>query len=246
MSQHYWFVGTSISPALKSFGREMDYSPRSSKGTTHNETMAIEIIPLFPLSMVLLPSMPLPLHIFEDRYKEMMDEIIPAKGEFGVVFAKDDGIVNIGCTATVERVMRRYDDGRLDLLAIGQRRFRIESLDQDKSFLRAEVEFFNDDDATEVPLELRQRATAAYKDLATADEESSEATQPAWENTRISFQLARHIDDFDKRQTVLSLRSEIERLEFLVKVIPEYVAKRARVALAKRVAPLNGHAKVSH
>jgi Lon protease-like protein len=209
--------------------------------------MAIEIIPLFPLSVVLLPSMPLPLHIFEDRYKEMMGEIIPAKSEFGVVFAKDDGIVNIGCTATVERVMRRYDDGRLDLLAIGQRRFRIESLDQEKSFLRAEVEFFNDNDATEVPLDLRQRATAAYKELATTDNESAASdADPTWENTRISFQLARHIDDFDKRQTVLSLRSEIERLEFLIRVIPEYVAKRERTILAKRVAPLNGHAKVSH
>jgi Lon protease-like protein len=207
--------------------------------------MAIEIIPLFPLSVVLLPSMPLPLHIFEDRYKEMMGEIIPAKAEFGVVFAKDDGIVNIGCTATVERVMRRYDDGRLDLLAIGQRRFQIESLDQEKSFLRAEVQFFNDDDATEVPLDLRQRATAAYRTLATSENESQETDQPSWENTRMSFQLARYIDDFDKRQTVLALRSEIERLEFLIRVIPEYIVKRERVALAKRVAPLNGHAKVS-
>jgi len=208
--------------------------------------MAMEIIPLFPLSVVLLPSMPLPLHIFEERYKEMMNEVIPAKGEFGVVFAKEDGIVNIGCTATVERVMRRYDDGRLDLLAIGQRRFRIESLDQEKSFLRAEVQFFNDEDATEVPADLRQRATAAYRDLAMAESESADESQPAWENTRISFHLARYIDDFDKRQTVLSLRSEIARLEFLVRVIPEYVAKRERTALAKRVAPLNGHAKVSH
>ena len=207
--------------------------------------MAIEIIPLFPLSVVLLPSMPLPLHIFEERYKEMMGEVIQAKSEFGVVFAKDDGIVNIGCTATVERVMRRYDDGRLDLLAIGQRRFQIASLDQEKSFLRAEVEFFNDDDATEVPLDLRQRATAAFKDLATAEDESGGAASPAWEKTRVSFQLARYIDDFDKRQTVLSLRSEIERLEFLVRVIPEYMVKRERTALAKRVGPLNGHAKVS-
>ena len=208
--------------------------------------MAMEIIPLFPLSVVLLPSMPLPLHIFEERYKEMMGEIIPAKGEFGVVFAKDDGIVNIGCTATIERVMRRYDDGRLDLLAIGQRRFQIESLDQEKSFLRAEVQFFNDEDATEVPADLRRRATAAYRELATAESESADESEPTWENTRISFQLARYIDDFDKRQTVLSLRSEIERLEFLIRVIPEYVAKRERTALAKRVAPLNGHAKVSH
>ena len=206
--------------------------------------MALQLIPLFPLSVVLLPSMPLPLHIFEERYKEMMGEIIPAKSEFGVVFAKDDGIVNIGCTASIDRVMRRYDDGRLDLLAIGQRRFQIASLDQEKPYLRAEVEFFNDDDASEVPPDLRQRATAAYRELAAAESESP-ASEPKWENTRISFQLARYIDDFDKRQTVLSLRSEVERLEFLVRVIPEYVARRELMALAKRVAPLNGQAKIS-
>jgi len=204
--------------------------------------MALQLIPIFPLSVVLLPSMPLPLHIFEDRYKDMMNEIIPAKLEFGVVFAKDDGIVNIGCTASVERVMRRYEDGRLDLLAIGQRRFQIASLDQEMPYLRAEVEFFNDDDVSEVSIDLRERATAAYRELAMAESESA-TSEPKWENTRISFQLARYIDDFDKRQTVLSLRSEVERLEFLVKVIPEYVAQRSRTALAKRVGPLNGHAK---
>ena len=87
--------------------------------------MAPVLIPLFPLSLVLLPAMPLPLHIFEERYKQMMSEIIPKEGEFGVVLAKDEGTINIGCTASVRRVMRRYEDGRMDLLAIGQRRFRI-------------------------------------------------------------------------------------------------------------------------
>jgi Lon protease-like protein len=206
--------------------------------------MAMQMIPLFPLSVVLLPSMPLPLHIFEDRYKEMMGEVIPSKGEFGVVFAKDDGIVNIGCTAKVERVMRRYEDGRLDLLAIGQRRFQISSLDQEKSYLRAEVEFFNDDDASEVPPDLRERVSEAYRELAAVESESTPA-EPKWELSRMSFQLARYIDDFDKRQTVLSLRSEVERLEFLVRAIPEYVAQRERIALARRVGPLNGHAKIS-
>jgi Lon protease-like protein len=202
------------------------------------------LIPLFPLSMVLLPSMPLPLHIFEERYKEMMGDIIPAKGEFGVVLARDEGIVNIGCTATVERVMRRHDDGRLDLLAMGQRRFQISSLDQEKSYLRAEVEFFNDEDASEVPADLRERASLAFRVLAELDNESPPADLK-WDGARMSFQLARYVDDSDKRQAVLALRSEVERLEFLVKVIPEYVEQRRRTTLAKRVGPLNGHAKAS-
>ncbi|MBV9938229.1 MAG: LON peptidase substrate-binding domain-containing protein, partial [Acidobacteriaceae bacterium] len=101
--------------------------------------MATQLLPLFPLSLVLLPGIPLPLHIFEERYKEMMADVIPAETEFGIVLAKDEGIVSVGCTAVVHQVIQRYSDGRLDLLAMGIRRFEIESLNEDKSYLRANV-----------------------------------------------------------------------------------------------------------
>lgn len=206
------------------------------------EEMATQLLPLFPLSFVLLPAMPLPLHIFEDRYKEMMRDIVDSGGEFGVVLAKEDGIVNIGCSAAVDRIVNRYEDGRLDLLAVGRRRFRISSLDQDKSYLRAEVEYFNDDSVEAASPELSQKATAAYRQL--LDIERPEVEQePRFDRERFSFQLAQYIYDLDKRQTVLSLRSEVERLEFLVKIIPDYIARQQRIALAKRVGPRNGHAK---
>lgn len=204
--------------------------------------MSTELLPLFPLSLVLLPAMALPLHIFEERYKEMMSDIVPAGVEFGVVLAKEGGIVNIGCTARVERILRSYPDGRLDLIAVGQRRFQIESLDENKSYLRAEVEFFNDDDATEVPPELHEKAVAAYRLLAEnpADEEES-----GLDLVRVSFQLAQLITDLDKRQTVLALRSEVKRLEYLIRVIPEYLVQRERATRARKLAPLNGHPKLA-
>lgn len=204
--------------------------------------MSTQLLPLFPLSVVLLPATPLPLHIFEDRYKEMMSELIPVRGEFGVVLAKEDGIVNVGCTATVDRVFRRYPDGRLDLLAIGQRRFQVLSLDQEKTYLRAAVEFFNDEEATEVPAALRRKAIAAYQRLRDV-EKPDVIIEPALEGPQLSFQLAQFIADLDKRQTLLSLRSEVGRLEFLVNMLPEYTVQRERITLAKRVAPLNGHPK---
>lgn len=202
--------------------------------------MGTQMLPLFPLSLVLLPGMPLPLHIFEDRYKEMMDDILPFKGEFGVVLAKEDGIVNIGCTATVQKVLRKYPDGRLDLLAAGERRFRIDSIDQEKAYLRAEVEYFDDEDVADAAPELRQKAAAALRQLLQVEEpEPAEKVEGA----RLSFQIAQLVSDLDKRQTVLSLRSEIERLEYLVRIVPEHVAQRKYASLAKRVAPQNGHAK---
>ena len=200
------------------------------------------LLPLFPLSVVLLPSTPLPLHIFEERYKEMMEMLIPAQTEFGVVLARDGGVVNIGCTATIERVVQRYPDGKLDLLTRGRRRFRIISLDDEKDYLRAVVEYFNDDEAGDVPPVLRQRAIDAYRALR-AIEPGGVTFEPRLEDPQVSFQLAQFIDDLDQRQTLLAIRSEVERLERLVEFLPEYVARREKILVARQLAPRNGHAK---
>ncbi len=74
--------------------------------------MPSRLIPLFPLQVVVFPRTRLPLHIFEERYKEMVGDAIRDQSEFGVVLAKEDGIVNAGCTVTVEKVMEMYSDGR--------------------------------------------------------------------------------------------------------------------------------------
>src|SRR3984885_3726988 len=71
----------------------------------HNVTMSTRLLPLFPLQVVVFPRTPLPLHIFEDRYKEMVGAAMRDSSEFGVVLAKEDGIVNAGCTVIVEKVI---------------------------------------------------------------------------------------------------------------------------------------------
>lgn len=204
--------------------------------------MSTELIPLFPLPLVLLPGSPLPLHIFEDRYKEMMADVMAGSREFGIVLAKDNGIVNIGCTALVERVIQRYPDGRMDILTSGQRRFQIETLDEEKSYLRAGIDFFDDEDLTETPLALRQKAMEAYQ-LLSVLEKPGIVLQPKIDSPRLSFQIAQYIADLDHRQTLISLRSENERLSFLIRMVPDYVKKQERIAVAKHLAPLNGHAK---
>jgi len=101
-------------------------------------------IPLFPLEVVLMPSMPLPLHIFEERYKLMIGECLEQKREFGVVYQKGSDIKKIGCTARIVQVLRRFDDGRLDIMTQGVERFVIESINEDKPYLQAEVIYFDD------------------------------------------------------------------------------------------------------
>ena len=82
------------------------------------------LLPLFPLDVVLLPGAPFPLHIFEPRYKEMIADCLAESQPFGVVRVKDDGIANLGCTAEITSIVKKYEDGRLDILTEGRRPFR--------------------------------------------------------------------------------------------------------------------------
>jgi Lon protease-like protein len=101
-------------------------------------------IPLFPLGLVLLPQMPLPLHIFEERYKLMIGECLEKNKEFGIVYFNGTDFQAIGCTASIQRVLKRYDDGRLDILTRGENRFEINEMVDHKPYLEAGVTFFDD------------------------------------------------------------------------------------------------------
>lgn len=202
------------------------------------------LLPLFPLEVVLLPGTPMPLHIFEDRYKEMIGEAIRDNREFGIVLAGQKGILNIGCTAKVEQVVNTYEDGRLDIVVTGKRRFEVVLLDQEKSYLRASVSFFDDDDAEAAPVELQSLAIAGLNALrATGDKE--DVVMPDHRDPQLSFKIAYFVSELSFRQTMLSLRSETERLRKLAEFLPQYVAKARRIAHARKVAPTNGHAQTN-
>ena len=128
--------------------------------------MPKRLIPLFPLQVVVFPRTRLPLHIFEERYKKMVSEAIRDNSEFGIVLAKDEGIVNAGCTVAVEKLLEMYPDGRMDILTRGRQRFEIESLDEEMEFLRASVNFFDDEDLETASPELRAEALAQFQRLA--------------------------------------------------------------------------------
>lgn len=206
--------------------------------------MEQQLLPLFPLNVVLFPRTPLPLHIFEDRYKEMMADIIETKSEFGVVLAGEKGVVNTGCTAIVDKVLNKYEDGRMDILAVGRRRFEILLLNADKSYLRGAVEFFDDDAFEPTPDALKDRVLEGYGDLCKIeppeDEVSPEMTDP-----QLSFQLAQILPDLNFRQTLLATRSEAERMKRLADFLPTFNLRQRHIAHVKSVAPQNGHGKRS-
>jgi Lon protease-like protein len=190
---------------------------------------------------VLLPDAELPLHIFEDRYKEMIAEVLRDKVEFGVVLANERGIVNTGCTATIERVLREYPDGRLDILTLGRRRFEIERVNEERAFLRGEVDYFDDDDDETLPEdESRARAIAGYNELRSLTAESPLPSSETFDQ-QLSFRLARPIQDLGLRQALLTARSEAERLRQLAEFLPAFLIRQRRIERVKQVAPRNGH-----
>src|ERR1700730_13450118 len=121
-------------------------SPLSFAHAMHGDFVAL--LPLFPLDVVLLPGAPLPLHIFEPRYKEMMGECRANNASFSVIRAVNDGIAEIGCTAEIVSVTKEYPDGRLDLIAEGKERFEVLELNRQRSFLQAEVLLVPDEPGT--------------------------------------------------------------------------------------------------
>ena len=102
-------------------------------------------IPLFPLGLVLLPAMTLPLHIFEERYKLMVAECLTDDSPFGIVLFDGQHVRSAGCMARITEVIKRYDDGRLDIVTRGEQRFVIRELLEEKLYMEARVDFFEDD-----------------------------------------------------------------------------------------------------
>lgn len=220
---------------------ELEDHPTKRRGGSEgdNGSMQPVLLPLFPLQVVLFPRTPLPLHIFEPRYREMIGEAIENKTEFGIVLAGSEGIAPLGCSAIVDRVVERYEDGRFDIAASGRRRFEIRSLDDERAFLRGRVEFFDDDDGTASEADRQELATLwrEYSGFAGVEHE------PRWDDPQLSFQVAYSITDLNFRQTLLGLRSEVKRVRKLLEFFPGYLDRQKHTQHIQMVAPRNGHGK---
>jgi Lon protease-like protein len=198
------------------------------------------LLPLFPLDVVLFPGAPLPLHIFEPRYKEMIGECLAQNGTFGVVRALEKGLADIGCTAAIVTVTKEYPDGRLDIVTEGRKRFEVLHLNQERSFLRAEILLMEDEPGLAAKEEIA-RAVQLHADILTmagAVQELSGADQAT-----LSFYLAGSLPlDLDFKQKLLGLRSEGDRISLLAQYLETLLPNLRRSSRARRKAGGNGHA----
>jgi Lon protease-like protein len=197
------------------------------------------LIPLFPLDVVLFPGTPLPLHIFEPRYKEMIAECLAQNRTFGVVRAIEQGLAEVGCTAEIVTVVKEYPDGRLDLVTEGRKRFELLAVNEERSFLRAEVLMIDDELGTP-PQEDTARAIQLHSELLALA--GAQQDLAAVDPSLLSFYLAGSLPlDLDFKQKLLSLRAESERLTLLINYLETLIPNLHRAARAREKAGGNGH-----
>jgi Lon protease-like protein len=197
------------------------------------------LLPLFPLNVVLFPGTPLSLHIFEPRYKEMIGECIDGNSPFGVVLAVEQGIAEMGCTAEIVAVTKRYSDGRLDIVTEGRERFEVLRINQERSFLRAEVLLVEDEPslpprvATDRAIDLHSQVlklAGAVQDLSITGAAG------------LSFYLAGSLSlDLDFKQRLLTLRSESKRVLLLAEYLETLAPSLDRASQARAKIGGNGH-----
>ena len=198
-------------------------------------------IPLFPLGVVLLPGMMLPLHIFENRYKQMMSECVATGNPFGIVFFDGQSIRSVGCMARITDVIKQYDDGRMDIMTRGGDRFVIRELLEEKAYMEAEVFYFDDeeelaDDDAQVIIKnalnlINEVSTGHFgRGIATIDPKELAYTIAAFEG----FEPA-------ERQGFLEMTSSSERLKKCVQALSRIVTRKRLTREIKQLIGGNGH-----
>jgi Lon protease-like protein len=198
------------------------------------------LLALFPLEVVLFPGTPLPLHIFEPRYKEMIGECLVQKTVFGVIRAQETNLADVGCTAEILAVTKTYDDGRMDIVAQGRERFELLELNQERSFLRGEILYVSDEPEKPTPAE-REHAIDLHRQilaLANAQQDLPEGDEPP-----LSYHLAGSLPlDLDFKQKLLSLRSEAQRIQTVIEYFEGILPNLRRAVVIRKKAGGNGHA----
>jgi len=198
-------------------------------------------IPLFPLNVVLLPGADLPLHIFEPRYREMVTRCLEEKSEFGVLLALSKGVEHVGCTAEILEVVKRYADGRMDILTIGREPFRVVECFDENPLAEGQVDYLEDRESQVNPA-VQRELIELYETCHTlifGDYPKNVGTEHA---TPISFRIAATLPmDLLWKQQILELRSELARQERLAGYLREWAPHLQKVGVMRKRAGGNGY-----
>jgi Lon protease-like protein len=194
--------------------------------------------PLFPLGIVALPGELIPLHIFEERYKTMMNECLRDEKEFGIVWLSDDGLREIGCACAIERVLERMEDGRMNLLTRGTRPFRVVERQGELAYPAGVVEFLHDRNE-DVDPDLLSAAHESYAELVRRATDNE--PNPAELAVMDAYAMAGTVDfGPDAKQGLLDLRSENARLRLVTRLFQAAAKRLDLIDRAQERARSNG------
>lgn len=198
-------------------------------------------IPLFPLDVVLLPGMRLPLHIFEPRYKTMIGLCLREQLEFGIILAATKAIATLGCTAEIVEKTKDYADGRMDIVTEGRAVFRLNELLDQKEYYEGEVEYVEDEPWTPDP-KTEAKLVEAFEQchvlLFGRPWDEAGRARPATLAYRMAGQLPMELD---KRQALLEMRSENDRRDLVLRWMADFLPKLLELQRARKRASGNGH-----
>ena len=203
--------------------------------------MRPERIPLFPLNVVLFPGAPLPLHIFEPRYREMVKQCLEDKSEFGMLLSLPKGVARVGCTAEILEVVKRYPDGCLDILSSGRAPFRVIELFTENPLLEGQVEYLEDGESPANP-RLQRQLVELYEACHTLIYDDYPKNLEDGPPEDLSYLVASTLPmELLWKQQILELRSEADRQERLVAYLREWAPHLQKKEAVRQRAAGNGH-----
>ena len=221
-----------------------------------DKVRGVRELPLFPLPLVLFPGVPLPLHIFEERYRRMLEDVRVSNNLFGLSYfdpntfgaGERPAVGHVGCATEVVEV-QPLPDGRSNILTVGVVRYRVaEYVDGGEPYLVARVEFFEDEEGDAAVLRKRAGEVAEmFTRIARAmrsinDERGAPPELPLEDPERLSFLVAAVVEmEADAKQQLLELRSTAERLRRVYALLAQAVSSYEERARTHELARGNGH-----
>jgi Lon protease-like protein len=204
-----------------------------------------QIIPLFPLGIVALPGVPTPLHIFEERYKEMIGRCLEENLEFGIVWFNGEQMRSAGTSVRIEEVIKRFEDGRLDILTRGYRRFQVVEVIEKRAYLEGQVLYFEDDPdpLAEELARLTEKGAAVYQELVgLLSADSAINGIDLADPVRLSFFIA-GFEGFGptEKQAFLEMTSTRVRLQKGIAALETVVERLRLTREVERIVGGNGH-----
>lgn len=198
----------------------------------------LDAFPLFPLSLVLLPQEIVPLHIFEDRYKTMVDECLSDEREFGIIWLADAGLREIGCSCRITEVLERNEDGQVDILVKGTTPFRLTERQEHLPYPAGTIELL-DEDGHEAGAKAASDAREAYAAL--VERATDSRPDPTELDAMDAYGMAATVDfGPEAKQELLELRDEQSRLELVRSLFQAATKQLDHAELAQERARSNG------